>query len=163
MNSETYKLSPEGTHIVQQPKMKKPNDFSYKPFPHELFFKWERDQDAYNEQKKNCKRYPISGIVPESWKGKELVEGRDFKLELIQCGGRTVKDENGIAYDYHTYQEPVAIPFEQPKEESQQQLLRNEIIGIILKASVYKSLGRIQDYRNEIDKLKHFSIQRIKI
>lgn len=55
----------------------------------------------------------LEGVLPERMKEAKgrvvpLCPGWDYRVEERKIGGRSVKDKNGIAYDYETYTEKVA-------------------------------------------------------
>lgn len=76
-----YKLNPETKFLEQQPEMKEPE---HKGLNLSGALSFEVAMNKYNEQKAKCKSYPISGIVPPEWEGKELVEDVDFEISTAR-------------------------------------------------------------------------------
>jgi len=86
MKEETYNLNKENKSLVQKPEMKEPDEDDYYSTINSVTSfdddGYNKDCDKYEKHIASLTTYPISGIVPPEWKtGRDLVEGKDFKIE----------------------------------------------------------------------------------
>lgn len=109
------KYSKERNEIRELPTMEMPLTASF-----QLMTFYQRANREYEEHLTSLRTILCSPEAKQIWEdGREVEEGKDFKIEDVQTGQRVVKSVEGIPFDVETYWQPTAIPLPAIKDEQE--------------------------------------------